>query len=317
MNRKYYELAEKFFEYCNRTNLARVYKFTVSAKQLKNLFDFDTSCHWETGITAQMSDLINRFINIPQETKDQFFKGGIGFWDCDTDDDLYTIYRLYKIMWLAQDIKKNGQKMPLQIIQAGRNYHTHPGSDKKFAITYLSPLDRIECFYIWYPLTDPDPWVWTIDNTEVNNAEQFCAMFNHRTDDSFVLEMDDVRFQQDGFTLNNPHFEPWAEGIDLGLRKYGNKRDGLDMTLKTISYRDAVHRQRMDLDPDLKDKIRHDDDRFYLGDFTFEMRHGRWQPSHIGKLPKSLIDSSFQFDENTAEMFNAVKANIGKGRHYL
>jgi hypothetical protein len=317
MNQKFYRIAKDFFEYCNKTNQARVYKFTVSARDLKNLFDYDTSFHWETGITAQMSALINRYIEIPQETKDQFFKGGIGFWDCDKDSDLYTIYRLYKIMWLAKDIRKNGQKMPLQIIQAGRNYHTHPGSDKKFAITYLTPLQHIDCFYIWYPLTDPDPWIWTINNKEVKTAEQFVEMFEHREDDSFVLEMDDIRFTEDGFHLNNNHFDPWAEGIDLGLRKYGNKRAGLDMTLKTVSYRDAVHRHHMDLDPNLKDLIRHDGDRFYLDDFIFDMKHGRWQPQHIGNLPKSLLDDQFKFDENTAEMFNAVRANIGKGRHYL
>lgn len=317
MKPEHFQLAEQFFEYCNKTNLARVYKFTVSAKDLRNLFDFDTSFHWDTGITAQMSELINRFIDIPQETKDRFFQGGIGVWDCDKEDDLYTIYRLYKIMWLSKDIRKNGQKMPLQIIQAGRNYHTHPGSDKKFAITYLSPLKYIDCFYIWYPLTDPDPWIWTINNKEVKDADDFCAMFGHRDDDSFVLEMDDVRFTTDGYTTNNQHFDPWAEGIDLGLRKYGNKRPGLDMTLKTISYRDAVHRNKMDIDQDLKEQIRLENDRFYLGDFIFEMRHGRWQPQHIGRLPKSLIDSAFQFNEDTAEMFNAVKANIGKGRHYL
>ena len=314
MSNNYLDKAEEFFRWCDTTAQARVYSFEVPSSQLHSILDHDTSFYYETSIRAVFSNNIEKYVTMDKEVIDRFYNTHWGNFNEYDDPDLYFVYQMHKILWLANDIKKRGQVMPIQLIQTGRTYGAHPGSDKKIAMLLFNPQVNIKGFYIHYPVVDPDPWIWTIENDEIKNAQDFVEMFPHRDDKSFLLTVDDINFTEHGYTLNDSHMVPWAEGIEMGIRKYGNKRPGLDITLKTISYRDAVHRKAMAKSADMFKSlnINVDGDRFEFGDWVFFKRNGMWVEHR-----ELSYGSPLSTQTSSGPVLNTVVANRGEGRHYL
>ena len=311
------DVAKEFWSWCNQTAMAHVYEFTADGNDILSLLNFDTSDHNGTGMRSVMSDYIDEYQKIDPEQIEWFRNTTENTW-VPEDGDTYLCYRLYKMLWLANDIAEKGQKAPIQLLQSGREYQCHPGSDKKFVITYLQQLDKIHGFYIWYPMLDNSPWIWTVPNREIQTAEEFLGIFQHADHPTFVLEANDVTFTKDGFQCDNEHMTPFAEGTLLGLKKYGNLKDELNLTVKHLSYRDGVHRKNMDMDKTLLDQIYFsDEDTFRMGRFTFIRRHDGWWPVHLLNSPRSLIDAKWKNDDKKSTFFNRKRSNLGIGRHYL
>lgn len=314
MSNDYINKAEEFFRWCNTTAQARVYYFEVPSAKIQSIMDHDTSFYYGTSMRGVFSENIEKYVSMDKQIIDRFYSTHWGRFNQHDDPDLYFVYQMHKILWLANDIRKRGQIMPIQLIQTGRTYNAHPGSDKKISMLMFNPHLNVKGFYIHYPIVDPDPWIWTVENDEIKTAQEFFDLFPHRDDKSFILTTEDVNFKQDGFNVSDNHLVPWAEGIDMGLRKYGNKREGLDITLKTISYRDAVHRKAMVKSAEMFKSlnINVDGDRFEFGDWVFFKRNGMWT-----EYRELDYGSPLSTNVSPGPVLNTIVANRGQGRHYL
>jgi len=296
------EAITTFYDWMHTTGRARIIKFTENGPKLRSLFDSDTKSDI-LAITKSTSSLIEQFKNVSAERKQYFVENSSSIdWNPE-NPDLYICYRLFKMLWLTLDIQKNGIQSPLQLYQNGRNYLSHPGSDKKFAITYLKPLDDITCFYIWYPELDQTPWHWTIPHSEINTPEEFISLFVKSDDPTFKFFNVDVNITTQGWKHNGPaHMDPWASGLWLTCKKTHKwVNDKFNYTIPTISYTDAVHRHGMEKELDLFYTIDFNSDKskFFLGEFKFLYRNGYWLPNIYTKnIPKSIIDEGFIFKEN-------------------
>lgn len=310
---------QKFWDWMERTDRARILKFTTSGKKLYSLFDSDPISAGETSMIGVLSKKIEAFKNVPQSTKNWFkYESYPRDWSHnDGNADVYLCYQMFKLLWLARDIREKEQEAPVQLIQAGRNYHCHPGSDKKHVITLLQPMDEVRCFYIWYPELDPDPWVWTQPYEEIHTMEEFVEMFPRADHNTFTFEHGSVRFTADDWESTTNHFNPFADGAFKGCKKYGKIRsDKFDLTLEHLSYKDAVHRMGMFESRHMIDDIYFEDDRtFILGDFKFiRLDDGTWYPEKFLNKPSSLIDTTWRHDPDRAIFFNNEKPNIGLHR---
>lgn len=302
----------KFWDWMERTDRARVFSFEASGKTLYSLFDSDPMSAHDTSMLTILHQKIERYAAVDEETK-RFFKEESYPRDWVGKSDIYTCYQLFKILWLARDIKeRDRQEAPIQLIQTGRNYHCHPGSDKKYVITLLQPLEKVRCFYIWYPELDPVPWVWTQPYKEVQSPEEFIDMFDRADHNTFNLEHGVVRFTPDDYECPE-HFNPFANGAHKACKKYGKIRsDKFDLELEHLSYRDAVHRMGMFENKQLIDEIYFEDENiFHLGEFKFIKVDGIWTPEKYMNKPKSLIDTEWRHDEDRAIFFRNEKPNIG------
>lgn len=129
-------LVNDFFNQIKDTNI-KIYKFTMDSQELRALFDYDPTDYSNTCMISTLSEYIEKFLEIPTAKKEEFLLCRDYNWYESEDPDLYSCYQMYKILWLCEDIKINGQQAPVQFIKTSGTYLCHPGSDKRYAITLL------------------------------------------------------------------------------------------------------------------------------------------------------------------------------------
>lgn len=300
----------------NATGRAKILSCTVQGEHLRSAYDCDTKNNTCGHMVGALSDMIDRFREVPDNVKDYFVNTSMpNEWN-DDNEQLYLCYQLYKLWWLDQDIEQRGQEAPVQLIQAGRNVASHPGSDKKYVITFLNPLEDVKCFYIWYPELDNTPWIWTQGYQEVKTPEEFCSMFPQILHNTFELEYCDVTFTKNGYdTGGNNHFTPFASGVHKGLEKYGViTGPDYSLTIPHLSYRDGVHRMGMFANKQRFREIRFQDGYFYLGKYKFIQQDGVWYPSRYYHFPKSLNDHTWRYIESRALFFENTRPCISSHR---
>ena len=305
----------KFWDWMETTGRAEIWYFEASGRTLYELANCDAKD--DRGIEEILHEKITNFIKIPDEKKEYFINESTdGEWNPEVDAELYNCYQLLKFLWLAQDIGGQNQQAPMQMIQSGRNYSFHPGSDKRIIITYLKPIRPVKCFYIWYPEMDQTPWIWTNEvNHLVKTPEQFVDMFEMADHPTFNIKYEEVTFREQGYDPCDNHFEPWAEGVHLGLRKWGKiKSDKFCKTVPTLSYNDGVHRKAMLENKDLLRTARFKRGVFQLGNFKFLHHRGRWTYAPDIHLPGSLVDSTYKTNRERAKSFSNTFASIGRYR---
>lgn len=312
---------DKFWDWMERTDRARIFSFEASGKTLYSLIDSDPIESRTTNMISVLSSNIESFINTPDDIKKYFRdESDPRDWsraNSNGDEGLYACYRIFKTLWLARDIReKDRQEAPVQLIQTGRNYHFHPGSDKKHVITLLQPLESVRCFYIWYPELDPAPWVWTQPYEEIKNQEDFINLFDRVDHGTFKFEHGTVTFNKEDWASTRNHFKPFAAGALKACRKYGKMRsDKFHLELEHLSYHDAVHRMGMYESTWMIDDIYLENEHtFMLGDFKFIKIDGTWMPEKFLNKPTSLVDSEWRHDPDRAIFFNNTRPNIGLHR---
>lgn len=308
----------KFWNWMTQTGRARIYRFDVSSVELYKLLAYEPIGVFEKSMHQSMSDLIDSYLDISPEKVQHFIKHSEPNEWYAHNSDLYICYRMLKLLWLCEDVKGNGIQAPMQLIQHGRQYRSHPGSDKKFALTFLDQHHNVPMFYIWYPELDPAPWIWTIPHQEVKTPAEFCEMFVNVFHTSFDIKYCDVTFTNDDIDFNNDHhFHPWAEGALAACKKYGKVKEGakFNLTLPTLSYTDGVHRAggHADIEHVMK-KIRHQDGIFHFGDYKFVHYNNLWVLDRYLNLPTSLVDTDWCWDESRAIYFDNKKPNISRYR---
>lgn len=287
---------EKFWNWMESTNRAKIVAFNVPGIQLRQIFDVDPTDYWGTSTIATLSEAIEDFIAVPEEKKERFRNlqdvadlGGYG-----ADGDIYACYRLFKLTWLAHDIKRQSvQESPVQIFWNNRGYLCHPGSDKRMIITYLQPLDEVRCFYIWYPELDPTPFHQTIEHREINTIQEFVDLFYRADHPTMHFGVYTATYENGGGHWSDPHINAFGRGT-LRTLKRQLKDPTFSTTFEHLSYRDAVHRHAMIQEKDLINTIYLDDDgTFHMGDFTLINVAGQWIYDKFVSAPASLIDTNW------------------------
>lgn len=287
---------DKFFKQIANTDI-KVFKFTMKPNDLRALFDFDPTDYQNTCTISSLSEKIDQFIAIPESKKQEFVCSDNYDWYDWIDPDLYVCYQMYKVLWLCENIRLNGQQAPVQFIKTCEAYHCHPGSDKKYAITLLEPIPEIKCFYIYYPNID---YVFDIpaDLEPVNTPEEFINMFPMAHHNTFEFEIGDVAMNQDEYKCSG-HFEPFAREAQQTV-KSENKGEW-SIQVPHISYRDSIHRENMLNFLENFSSITLDKQGiFNLGPYKFHNIKDVWTPEIVLNLPTSLVDRSYVHDQNTA-----------------
>ena len=307
----------KFWDWMETTGRAEIWYFEASGRTLYELANCDAKD--DTGIEEILHTKIEHFISVPDETKEYFINESTDDeWNPEVDEDLYTCYQMLKFLWLAQDIGGQNQEAPMQMIQSGRNYSFHPGSDKRIVITYLKPINPVKCFYIWYPEQDQTPWFWTNEVCHlIKTPEQFVDLFCRADHPTFNFRYDEVTFTQEDYKLSDTHFDPWAIGVHLGLRKWGKiKSDKFCKTIPTLSYNDGIHRAAMVENRELLRTARiRGKGCFQLGPFRFVHHRGKWcYGPDLQNYPGSIVDSNYTIDNGRTKSFSNGIANIGRYR---
>jgi hypothetical protein len=300
ISRKNMRSVKRLYFWLEENPQAKVVKFKASSTELRQLFDKDCHAFYEAGVVANLSMLIDRFKQVPADIVEEFITSTRNEdWYKWNNEDYYACYQMLKILWLDRDIKKNGQQAPVQIIKTIESYHCHPGSDKKYAMTLLNPLDSIDCFYIWYPQLDPDPWFNIIDYQEVKTPEEFVDMFSMADHKTFYFEHGTVDFHETGYDTDVEHFRPMADAASDLLLKIA-KREGVKapvFSVDHLSYRDSVHRHQMEQVTDLLRQVYFiNDEHFRMGeyDFSWDDKLKIWIPDFKTTFPKSLWDPDYQ-----------------------
>lgn len=307
----------KFWNWMTQTGRAKIFRFTIDGTELYKLLTTETLGNFQAGMHGGMSDMIDDFLSVDPDMLDFFINHSTSTdWNLDSPE-LYSCYRMLKALWLSEDVAKNGVQAPMQLIQHGRDYRTHPGSDKKYVITFLDPQPDIPMFYIWYPELDPAPWIWTVSHQEVKTPEEFCSLFVNADHPSFRIKYDEVTFTEQSYQCSEPHLDPWAKGVHYTCKKYGKLNPNFNLTLPTISYTDSVHRLggQSDIKRIMKKIERTGDDVFWLGgDHRFVRYHGSWIHNRFLNFPISLVDQDWCWDQDRAMYFDPAKSNISKYR---
>lgn len=288
----------KFWNWMDETGRAQIIKFDIPGEQLRKLFDHDVQDFWNTSLIVSLSEHIDEFINIGQDKKDEFMQMDNSQWS-KLDGDKYTCYRMFKLLWLARDIKqKNVQEAPVQIFKSKHGYNCHPGSDKRFIITLLQPLESVRCFYIHYPELDPTPYHANLPHTVISDPNDFVRMFYRADHETFTFGTESATFCDNDLHLSDDHIYPFAAAahrIYKGFfnKEYPEKPLQIYEELLHISYRDAIHRRGMMEQLELLNEIYVDGDTFHLGEFKFVRMNGIWTPEEYSHFPKSLIDQNW------------------------
>jgi hypothetical protein len=308
----------KFWTWMTQTGRAKIFQFSIHGDELfKLLGSGDNRGNLTTGMHRGMSDMIDDYLEVDPGMLDFFINHSTTADWTKNNQDLYACYRVLKAVWLSEDVAKNGIQAPMQLIQHGRNYRTHPGSDKKFVITYLNPQPNIPMFYIWYPELDPAPWIWTVSHREVRSPEEFCDMFVNAQHPTFRIVFSEITFTNEGAECTEEHLLPWAQGAHYSCQKYGKLNPNLNLTLPTVSYTDAVHRMgsRQEIKRIMKKIERTGDDVFWLGgDLKFIRYNGVWALERFLNFPVSLVDQDWCWDQSRAIYYDNTRPNISKHR---
>lgn len=311
------EALYSFYDWMHKTGRARIIRLSSDGYDLRSLFDHDTKLP-VTDIQKNVSDLISSFYYLSSEERELFFNSEPTLWNS-SNPSIYLCYRIFKLWWLTEDIKKNGIESPLQIYQSGRNYLCHPGSDKKFSITYVNPQENIKCFYIWYPELDNAPWHWTVPYEEVNTPEEFIKMFPRIKNPTFRLMQSTVTITPEGWNNHGDiHLDPWTEGTWLSCKKHGKFiSDKFKLELPTLSYTDAIHRWGMFENISAFKNIKFvNDTKFLLGNYKFLKVNGYWIPNRFNNFPKSIIDTEWKYSIGTTMSTKNMRSSASEYRRW-
>lgn len=287
-------LVDNFFKQIQDTDI-KVFQFSMDPESVRALFDYDPCEFEDTCMVTTLSEYIDIFNTVSEDKKVQFLCSENSNWYRSNDEDLYTCYQLFKILWLCQDIKKNGQQAPIQFIKTNESYLCHPGSDKRYAISLLEPIDTIQCFYIYYPEIDYDLDIPAKLN-QISDPDEFISLFSQANQQTFHIEGGDVSLKSDGSYKSCDHFEPFAREA-CGSKMCMDKTEW-EIQVPHLSYRDRIHREKMLSDLEIFSQIvQVEDDEFHLGEYKFFKIDGIWTPERFAnKHPESLIDKNFTFD---------------------
>lgn len=187
------------------TQKSKILKFSTSSTELLPWLDLDAIKH--------VSDYIELAYNTDLEKLDTFEK---------LNSDLKY---LLKIAWLIKDISTNGQQNPIQLIQSGDKYLSHPGTARLLVLTYILPSDKIDAFYIWHKEFDANPF-FLHNATEVKSAKEFVKLFKHNK----RLKFRSATISNE--TITNPYFSQAQAGM-LKTDKY--------FKVRTLSMVDDSH----------------------------------------------------------------------------
>lgn len=317
------ENLEKWFDWAHTTGRAQVIHLKSNSRQLRSLLDPHPISGRIGGVMGGFSDQIDEFRKISKDTKNRFAEMEHHEWN--DDPDIYLCYQMVKKLWLINDIRERGIDAPMQLINNGRYYTTHPGGDKKIATVFLQDLEEIELFYIWYPEVDQQPIHWsTEDWRQLHNAEEVASIFKRSDDPRFTWHYEDVTFTHGdkGCSWENEQFMPWAKGMAMWLRKIGKSASNPDkfkLTLPTFSYTDTIHREAMQtLGPKklLNQMIFHND-IFMYGDLMFKRKSDGWLYEGFDHFPRSLVDYDHKPDPNRMRVVSNTRSNISRLRRDL
>jgi len=313
---------ERFWKYLSENPTVKVVAFNVSSRELRSIVDKDMSEYWKTSALSGLTEIINKFIDLDSEVKERFPNTGPEDWDEWNNADLYICYQLFKMSWLAQDIRKNGVQAPVQFLKTVESYHCHPGSDKKVALTLLDQHDSIPCFYIHYPELDPYPIHEHLEHRVINTEQEFVDLFEMASNETFQIDVSNVDFKMDsdGKSVNWKcigHFNPFGEYAAGVLRKQ-RIRHGVNqvpMTVKHLSYHDRIHRLNMINEMEIFHNIGLlTDDIFNLnGTKLYKTTVGDsciWVPESFRNFPSSLYDEDWKVDEEKSLTWKLTYFNL-------
>tara|TARA_B100001248_G_scaffold262730_1_gene261790 strand:- start:13331 stop:14335 length:1005 start_codon:yes stop_codon:yes gene_type:complete len=313
------ELVNGFWNWMETTDRARIVKFNVPGRTLRSIFDSDPL--ESTTLIDTMSDKIKRYQSVSPFRKQQFKITDPAQWTEDEslggNIDIYSCYSIFKLWWLSQSIDKEEQQSPLQIIQVGRKYSCHPGSDKRIVLCLLKPQARVRCFYVHYPEFDPSPWHWTLPYDEVNTPDELVEMFHCANHHTFRFFHTNVKIDGHTFHVDDYHYKPFALGLHKAAVKYRKikNKEKFKVDVDHLTYVDAIHRMGMMESKEMIDDIYFKNDwTFQLGEFKFLLVNDTWLPESFVKAPKSLIDSKYKTNTLTANSFTNNRPNISRHR---
>ena len=317
------ENLEKFFDWAHTTGRAQVIHIKSNSRQLRSLLDPLANSGRIGSVMKGFSDTIDEYRKISKETKQRFCE--LPHMDWNKEEDLYICYKMVKKLWLINDIKENGIMAPMQLVNNGRYYTTHPGGDKKISTVFLQDLEEIELFFIWYPEIDQQPWHWSTDNwTQIHTPEELASIFKKSSDPRFKWHYEEVVFTagDDGYHVENDQFEPWARGTAMWMRKFGKYKSNPEkfrLELPTFSYTDTIHRDAIvDMNPKkLLNQLIFHGDIFMFGDMMFKRKEDGWLYEGFDHYPRSLIDTDFKPDPNKMRVISNTKNNISRTRKDL
>ena len=317
---------EKFWKYLQETRPdVKVIKCTLSSHQMKSLFDKDVHDYFNTSILSGLSEIIDEYNTTDLDQREWFIsETHSGHWSS-TNENLYSIYQLFKITWLTKDIRKNGVQAPVQLLKTVESYHCHPGSDKKYALTVLDQIPAIPCFYIWYPELDPCPFFEQYEYQLINSPQEFIDMFPMADDSTFdfewgkvdvVRETDEVGAHPDWKGMD--HFYAFAHNVCEILRKkelrsFKNTKvkeePFQNWTCEHLSYHDSIHRRQMEQEKNIVNNIGLiDETTFNLNGDIFKWttfgESSLWLPESFNNFPTSLIDSNWKHIPERSLSFN-------------
>lgn len=312
---------DEFWNWMEETDRARIVFIKAPGRDFYNMFNKDTNGFGTTSLIWTMHEKIQAYQDVDPDKREWFINESMPkHWSMEYDEELYKCYQLFKLLWLTNDINQNGLKMPIQLYKNGREYHCHPGSDKKLSICYIDPLPKIQAFYIWYPELDATPWHWGTNYEEVTDQKALLNWFAHRYEPTFKLNTDWGTFTRDGYEITDDHIRPWAGGAWRACQKYGKFRsEKTKIELPHLSYKDAVHRMKMDHTRELmKEMYFVNDTHFQFGRYDFYKPREMWTISRLlDSKPASIIDNEAYIkgkSENHDIVFSGRETNISRER---
>jgi hypothetical protein len=310
---------EKFWQYLDKNPEIKIINLNLSATKMRSLFDKDVHSYWETSTVSALSEMIDRYINVDDEVKQEFIEESSSATWSETNRDLYLVYQMYKISWLKEDIKKNGVQAPVQIHKSVESYHCHPGSDKKYALTMLDQVQQIPCFYIWYPDLDPDPFFKVYEYTTLDTPEQFADIFEKCEDPTFSFEWGKVQITRSPNSKVGDHPEYKGKNHFYAFmfnaadiyrkQEMRGQNTWYDRELQYLSYHDSIHRTQMEKNKNAIDDIfQVDEETFNLRGTMFNLYKYQdksiWLPETFNNFPSSLVDTKWQDKPETSLKFS-------------
>jgi len=102
------------------------------------------------------------------------------FWNNeDWPEEYEELKYVLKLGWLITDIKQNGLKNPIQLLQSSnQKYIVHPGTARILVLSYLLPLEKIKVVYVWDNALDQNPFFSNNPYTIIDNTWSFLKLFN-------------------------------------------------------------------------------------------------------------------------------------------
>jgi hypothetical protein len=273
-----------FFEWLKNNNDVTLYHIEASPDNFRRLIGADSTAN-------EFNRIIKLYVSVTKESLHHFIDSGPTK-DPNIDKcsgPVYAGYRLAKILWLADNIQKNGLKIPLQLQFFGSNcdgFQCHPGSDKSLAIDLLHPLTKISAFYIHYhhiPNSALPTYIMP-SAKKITTPSVFLSLFNIENNHTFYFTNHEIILSDSNVPelvllpdepVTNAH-----ENIKIFRESWNYKKNNAFPT-RHMTYGDGLVRNHMDIEPDLLKELfakiyLKDDNTFVFGDITFLLSNGIW-----------------------------------------